>query len=221
LSAAAIIAWIVALGALTWEQVRVWRDTESLWLHAALAEPECSICHLNRGATLVNRMQPEAALTHFVHIITIRPDKEKVYGGVGLALIQLNRAAEAEPHLKRALAKDGFDAGLLNNLGIALSRQGKFQEALPYFRRALVLEPSNIRARSNYAAALAGSGRIDLGLTEFHRAAQEDAFAVEPRIGLVRAYLQKGDVMEAAKQFTILRQLHPKAAERLAELLAP
>jgi protein O-mannosyl-transferase len=218
IAAAAITMWILALGALTWEQVAVWRNTQSLWLHAALVEPECSICHQNIGALLVNEGNSRAALTHFAHIVAIRPDREKVYGGIGLALLQMDRAADAEPNLKRAVARDGSDVGLLNNMGMALSRQGKFEEAIPYLRRALALDDSNLKARANLGAALAGSGRLDAGLREFHRAAAQDAFAVEPRLGLVRAYLEKRDLAEARKHYTILRQLHPKAAVRLAQL---
>jgi Flp pilus assembly protein TadD len=208
---AAMVAWIFALGALTWDQVRVWRSTESLWTHAAVVEPECSICQNNVGSMLVNAGNSRAALVHFAQTITLRPDREKVYGGIGLALIQLGRVADAEPYLKRALDKDGSDVGLLNNIGIALVRQGKFEQAIPYLRRALVLDPVNMRARCNLAAALAGSGQLEAGLRQFERAAAQDAYAEEPRIGLVHAYLQTGNVAEARKHYTILRQLHPKA----------
>jgi Flp pilus assembly protein TadD len=211
-----MVAWIIALGVLTWDQVRVWRSTESLWTHAALAEPECSICENNVGSMLVNSGNSRAALIHFAQTITLRPDREKVYGGIGLALIQLGRVADAEPYLERALAKDGFDVGVLNNMGIALVRQGKFEQAIPYLRRALVQDPVNLRALCNLGAALAGSGHLEAGLKQFERAAQVDAFAEEPRIGLIQAYLQQGNIAEARKHYTILRQLHPKAPMTVA-----
>jgi Tfp pilus assembly protein PilF len=217
----AMIAWVVVLGALTWDQVRVWRSTESLWFNAAFAEPECSICHNNVGAYLVNEGRVEAAFEHFNQTLALRPDRDKAHAGIGLALIKLDRSAEAEGHLKRALAKDQYDATILNNLGIALSRQGKFAEAIPYLRRALVVDPANLMARANLGAALAGTGQLDAGLREFHRAAARDAFAVEPRVGLVRVYLEQGNVAEARKHYTILRQLHPAVAKPLAHLFAP
>jgi Tfp pilus assembly protein PilF len=220
LAAAAIAVWVIFLGALTWDQVRVWRNTESLWLHAALVEPECSICQNNIGALLVNEGNSKAALPYFVQSIAFRPDREKAYGGIGLVLIQLDRAAEAEPYLRRALAKDGSDVGLLNNMGTALLRQGKFEEAIPYLRRALVLDPVNLRARSNLGAALAGSGQLEAALQQFHRAAEQDAYSAEARIGLVRAYLEKGDAVQARKHFTILRQLHPRTAAPFAHHFA-
>ena len=208
----AVTVWIAALGALTWDQVRVWRNTESLWLHAAMAEPECSICHNNVGAHLVNQGHAEAALVHFEQTLALRPDRPKAYAGMGLALVQLSRSAEAEAHLKRALTADGYDVSVLNNMGIALIRQGKFEQAIPYVRRALVIDPANLLARSNYGLALAGAGRLKAALEQFHRAAAMDAWAVEPRIGLMRAYLETGQHAEARKHYDILRQLHPKLA---------
>jgi len=220
LATAVIVAWVVALGALTWDQVRVWRDTESLWMNAAMAEPECSICHNNVAAYLVNTGRVEAAFEHFNRTLLLRPDREKAYAGIGLALIKLDRSADAEVHLKRALAKEPYDATILNNIGIALSRQGKFAQAVPYLRRAIVVDPSNLLARSNLGAALAGTGQLNAALREFHRAAAIDAFAVEPRIGLVRVYLEQGNRVEARKHYTILRQLHPTAAASLAQLFS-
>jgi len=220
LATAAMIAWVVVLGTLTWDQVRVWRNTESLWFNAAFAEPECSICHNNVGAYLVNEGRVEAAFEHLNLTLTLRPERDKAHAGIGLGLIRLDRSAEAESHLKRALAKDQHDTTILNNLGIALSRQGKFAEAVPYLRRALVIDPSNQLTRANLGAALAGTGQLDAAAREFHRAAARDAFAVEPRVGLVRVYVQQGKLEEARKHYTILRQLHPKDAEQLAYLFS-
>jgi Flp pilus assembly protein TadD len=109
---------------------------------------------------------------------------------------------------------------LLNNVGMALIRQSKFEEAMPFLRRALVLEPTNLTALANLGAALAGTGHLDAALQQFHRAAELDPYAAEPRLGLVRAYLEKGNTVEARKHYTILRQLHPKFAVRFAHQFA-
>jgi Flp pilus assembly protein TadD len=101
---------------------------------------------------------------------------------------------------------------ILNNLGIALIRQGKFEQAIPYVRRALVIDPGNLLARSNYGMALAGAGQLKPALEQFHRAVAIDAYAAEPRIGLMRAYLESGNRAEARKHYNILRQLHPNLA---------
>src|SRR5262249_32511488 len=55
LAAAAAAAWIVGLGSLTWHQVQVWRDTETLWRFAVESDPECSICQSNLGGSFYHR----------------------------------------------------------------------------------------------------------------------------------------------------------------------
>jgi Flp pilus assembly protein TadD len=217
---ATVVAWIAVLGVLAWDQVRVWRNTESLWLHAVMAEPECSICHNNVAAHLVNRGNLEAAAVHFAQTLALRPDRDKAHAGIGLALIQLDRSAEAEVHLKRAIATDPFDVSVLNNMTIALIRQAKFDQAIPFARRVLVLQPENVLFRSNYGTALAGAGQLKAALEQFHRAAVIDAYASEPRIGLVRGYLESGNHVEARKHYNILRQLHPKLAGPFAHHFA-
>jgi len=136
-------------------------------------------------------------------------------GGLGLALIQLNRPADAEGPLRRAIADAPSEHSPLNNLGIALNQQGRFAEALPYLRRALVLDPRNVTIRSNLGGALAGLGRTDEAIAQFRRAREQDPFADEPLSGLVLAYRDKGNVVEMRKHLTMLRQLHPDTARNL------
>jgi tetratricopeptide (TPR) repeat protein len=215
--AGALGALLLSLAALTWLQVQVWRDSESLWTHAMLVTPECSICHDNYGAAIVNRERKDpsetlVAIDHFMRALSLKPDREKPYGGLGLALIQLNRPAEAEGPLRRAVAKFPKDSGPLNNLGMVLNQQGRFAEAEPFLRRAVALNERNVVARANLGGALAGMGRYDEAIAEFRRAAEEQPFAVEPRLGLVLAYRDTGQTPEMRKHLTILRQLHPDAA---------
>src|SRR5258708_29364731 len=54
-SCAALGVLLAGLGTLTWMQVQVWRDTESLWTHPTYPTPPRSICHVHYSALLVNR----------------------------------------------------------------------------------------------------------------------------------------------------------------------
>src|SRR5438309_1258531 len=220
-SCAALGVLLAGLGTLTWMQVQVWRDTESLWTHAIYATPECSICHDNYGAVLVNRspIRPaelRIAIEHFQQALVLKPDREKPYGGLGLALIHLERPRDAEAALRRALDVKPAEIAAFNNRGHALNEQGRFAEAIPYLRRAVTLDEHNVVARANLGAALVGVGRLDEAITEVRRAADEEPFAEAPRIVLVRAYGKAGKTTEMHKQLTILRQLHPTTARAVA-----
>src|SRR5262249_11216327 len=54
-AAVAAVAWIIALGTLTWHQVQIWRDSETLWNFAVDADPRCSICQVNLGTMFSHR----------------------------------------------------------------------------------------------------------------------------------------------------------------------
>src|SRR2546428_13992752 len=108
-SCAALGVLLTTLAALTWLQVQVWRDSESLWTHAMLVTPECSICHDNYGAAIVNRERKDPsdaliAIGHFLRALALKHDREKPYAGLGLALLQLNRPLDPEPPPRRAAA---------------------------------------------------------------------------------------------------------------------
>ena len=217
----ALGALLMSLAALTWQQVQVWRDTESLWTHAMYATPECSICHDNYGALIVNRLPVRPgdaliAIEHFQQALTLRPDRDKPYGGLGLALIQLSEPREAEAALRRAVVATPKDVGAFNNLGFALNQQRRFGEAVPYLRRAVELDRRNVVARTNLAEALVGIKRVDEAITELRQASAEQPYAPEPRIGLILAYRAAGATAEMQKHLTILRQLHPVAGRDLA-----
>jgi len=220
-SCAALGVLLAGLGTLTWMQVQVWRDTESLWTHATYATPECSICHVNYGAVLVNRSmirhtELTAAIEHFQQALALKPDRQNPYGGLGLVFIHLERPREAEAALRRALDVKPAEIATFNNLGHALNEQGRFAEALPYLRRALIFDEHHVVARTNLGAALLGLGRLDEAIGELRRAAEQDPFAEAPRIVLVRAYRKAGETVEMQKQLTILRQLHPATARAVA-----
>jgi protein O-mannosyl-transferase len=218
---AAIGTLLVTLAFLTWMQVQVWRDTESLWMHATSATPECSICHNNYGTLLVNRSASGSwerllAVEHFQQALMLKPERNKPYGGLGVALLGMKRPREAEQALRRVVAEEPKNIAVLNNLGLALNEQGRFRDAIPFLRRAVALDEHHPVIRANLGHALLGSGRVDEAIGELHRATDEWPFQLEPRKVLVLAYREAGNRVEMRKQLTILGQLHPFAAQDLA-----
>ena len=220
-SGVAVAALLATFSVLTWSQVQVWRNPESLWMQATYAEPDCSICHTNYAAILVSRrdVSPSTqvmAMEHFHQALMLKPDYVKVYGGIAVVLLQRGRYAEAEAALRRAVTREPNDVGLNNNLGFALRQQGRFAEAVPYLRHGVSVDEHNVLARANLGQALVGSGHLEEGLAELRRAADEDPYAPEPRIGLVLAYRKARNTVQERKQLAILRQLHPAAVRDLA-----
>ncbi|RMH05628.1 MAG: tetratricopeptide repeat protein [Nitrospirae bacterium] len=73
---------------------------------------------------------------------------------LGLALLDLGRAREAQMQFEQALRIRPNIPEVINHLGSALAQQGKNEEARTQFERAITLRPNYARARYNLAKLL-------------------------------------------------------------------
>ena len=126
LMATAVVV-LAVLGAGTWRQGRVWHDSETLWRWAVSVDPECALRHNSLGSALA----------------------------VGAPSNPI-AVAEAETHLRRAIALRPERDDTYNNLGGTLALQGRFSEVIPLLRRVLRLDQGLDNARRDLALALDG-----------------------------------------------------------------
>jgi tetratricopeptide (TPR) repeat protein len=108
---------------------------------------------------------------------------------LGDLLLHVDRFAEAEARLRRALALDRASAPAYTSLGMALARQRRFGAARQSLRRAIALAPGSHLAHYYYAYALSREEMEDEQTASEYspevagemRAALERAIALEPR----------------------------------------
>ena len=152
-------AWITWLGALTWWQVQVWRDTDTLFLYTLAVEPDCGWCHAQYGGTLGNRGDFAAAIPHLQRAADLRPHRGRDQAHAGQAYLRGGRAGDALPYLQRAvtLQPDNLDA--VTYLGLALLEVGRAADAVPHLERARAARPEAPEPRLALARALALLGR--------------------------------------------------------------
>lgn len=153
MAAGIVVVWIAGLASLTWFQVPVWRNTETLWRHALELDPTCSLCHNQLGAELGNRGDLVPAVSHFEQALARRPDDAGLHGNLGLALLKTGRAAQAIPHFVRRLERNPADGETRVHLGVALILVGQVDEATVELRQAVSRNPGHARARYELARA--------------------------------------------------------------------
>jgi tetratricopeptide (TPR) repeat protein len=156
---AAAAVWLLCLAALTWSQLQIWRDTNTLFTYELELEPDCAWCHAQYGSVLGNRGHLDAALPHLIRAAELRPESFNNHANVGLAFLRVGRAAEAVPSLQRAVAlkPDYIDA--VTNLGLALVAVERAADALPYLERASDARPSAPGPRLGLVQAYNALGR--------------------------------------------------------------
>jgi tetratricopeptide (TPR) repeat protein len=198
---APVAVLVLALGVATWRQAHIWRDTASLWRHAVEATPDCAVCQVNHGDTLLGAGQPEAAVVHYRRAVLLRPDGIGPYARLGQALEVLGRRAEAIEWYRVGLTQRPEALSLRVVLAEALVRDGRLGEAV---------------------AALDGASRVhEPGalVRFFEAAARRRPEAPVPRAGLVRGWLALGERERARGELDVLRRLHPALAAAVAARL--
>jgi len=96
-------AVVLVLIALTVQQVRVWRDSLSLWSHAVALEPANRLARINLGGAYVEQGRLPDAIVQYSEALRLSRDKAPWYAVLGWLYARSGRVDEALPFLVEAL----------------------------------------------------------------------------------------------------------------------
>jgi cytochrome c-type biogenesis protein CcmH/NrfG len=94
---------VVILIMLTVQQVRIWRDSLSLWSHAVALEPANRLARINLGAAYVEQGRTPEAIAQYTEVLRLSRDKAPWYAVLGWLYARSGRVADALPFLVEAL----------------------------------------------------------------------------------------------------------------------
>ena len=153
-------------------QASLWRDSQTLWMHALKVNPHNYVAHNNLGLVLGSSGQVESALTHFRRALDIRPTYVEAYNNIGTALSRMGRMREAIVEYEKAHELRPDLPEVQNNLATALAQSGRVSESIPHFRKAVELSPRFADAHANLGNALLLTGQIRDALPHLQRAVE-------------------------------------------------
>ena len=210
--AAAVGAGLLALAAMTWQQTKIWRDTETLWLRALSVAPS-SVAHSNVGLTLARRGDTKGAIPHYHEAIRLRPVFAEAWNNLALAQAQQGDVAGAESSLREAVRLKPRFATAWSNLGMMRARQGRSGEAVAAYREALRLQPDHADAHGNLGATLDAQGQGEEALRHLREAARlrPDSADAQSNVGIFHA--RHGDLPGATRYFEETLRLRPDSPE--------
>ena len=144
--AGAVLVWLVALAALTIPQIRIWKDSVTLWRHAADVEPDSDIPIFYLGWSLVEAGRFDEARAHFERSLTRVPAelpalRAQFLFHLGIVEQRAGRVADAETRLRDALRLDPQHPAAWIRLGTVLWTAGRKEEAEQAWARAVSLAP--------------------------------------------------------------------------------
>jgi Tfp pilus assembly protein PilF len=195
---------VAMLGAATWDQSKIWQDSETLWRWAVAIDPECAVCWNNFGTSLTAQKRHPEAESAYRRALRLRPTRATVANNIATALHGQRKDVEAEAMLRQALTLDPNLTGALANMGALYAQTGRLDESLPYFRRAWAQDPYFSNLGRDYAAAL-------LRLAESER---EAGRTIQAMALLQQTLLVSPADAEARSQLDAMTATRTKAAAR-------
>ncbi len=195
---------LLALGGLALvarDQVRIWKDDESLWRRAARLDPASPSAASNLGSALRAKGRLDEAALQSERALRLKPDFPEAHLNLALIRARQGQGGEAERHFRRALELRPRSAPAHLGLASTLEGQGRPEEAFAHFRKALEIEPRSAGAHNDFGVALARSGRVADALAEFAEAVRLDPGSAQAQNNLALALVQTGKPAEAVVHF--------------------
>lgn len=153
LRAASLLIPIV-LAAVSWQQVRHWRDSASLWERALAAAPGAK-AHLGLGFARRAEGRHDEAIAHFRHVYEIAPTSTRALNELGRTFEAKGDLEAAETLYRQSISMGPHSAKAHLLLGGLLERKGDLEGAIEHYRAALEVRPRMRRARTALDEALA------------------------------------------------------------------
>jgi protein O-mannosyl-transferase len=219
LAVATVTALVVAvLGALTWNQTLVWRNSRTLWERVVAIDPQSAIGRTSLASVLYDEGRVPEAIEHSLRALELDPTDAKAHNAVGMALAREGRFADAVAHYQRAVELSPLDDQPENNWGIALAMQGDAEGAIRHYQRALSLNPDNAGAQVNWGTALVRLNRTDEAIPHFRDALTIRRDYAEAHHNWGVALARASRFAEAAQHFRAALDIDPSHAEARAYL---
>jgi tetratricopeptide (TPR) repeat protein len=211
LVAGTAVCVIAILGVLTWRQVGVWHDTETLWTHALAASP-ASRAHENLGDLYQDRGQIDRAAAHYERLVQMRPSYGPGHLYLGATRAQQGRPEEAMREYEEAARLMPDSAVPYYNMGLALVALRRPAEAIERYRQAVKIVPSYADAHNNLGLLLTDEGKLDEAVTHLREAVALRPESAGYRSNLGLALARQGRGGEALEELARAVDLDPRDA---------
>jgi len=144
---------------LTENQLRFWRDSQTLFTHALAVTRDNDVARINLGVALEQQGQYNEALAEYRKAEQLTPKRFQVHNDLGNLLADMDKPAEALAEYQEAVRLKPELPLLHDDLGSMLAKLGRFNKAMGEFTNAMRLDPDYPWPHFEMAKALLQQGR--------------------------------------------------------------
>lgn len=204
---------LIVVGLLTWRQVPIYKDRETLWRETLRRNPNAPIAHNNLGFILQEQGKIDEAISHYRQAIRLDPNNDKAHSNLALALVSQGKLEEAVDQYRHQLRIKPNDVNAHINIGNALLSLGRLQEAESHLRRALQINHEDAEAHNNLAALLVSQGKLDEAIDHLRQALRLRPDDARTHANLGKVLATQGQLDMAIDEFRQALRIDPEFAD--------
>jgi tetratricopeptide (TPR) repeat protein len=194
-------------------QLSYWRDTRTLFEHAAKVTERNYMAVTLLGSLLAKEGKFEEAIEHYRQALEWEPNYAEAHFFVGHALDQQGKLDAAIVEYSKALWYKPTQEQAHIYLGVALAKQNKTLEAASQYEAALKINPESAQAHNNLAKLLHLQGRLDEAANHYRAALKLDRGLAQAHNNFGILLLEKGKPAESTTELREALRLNPNDLE--------
>jgi tetratricopeptide (TPR) repeat protein len=209
---------LTMLAMMTWNQIKYWRNSETLFRRALAVTQRNFVAHYNLGYVLRAQHRNQEAAEHFQACLQIEELYAPAHEHLADALAATGQFEEAIIHYQRAIELNLEVRNLAqtyNNLGSALAKLGRLDQAINAYERSIERNPSKAQVHFNLGEALLHARKYQEAATSYRNALRLDDRMTDAHVGLGRALAVLGQIQAALDQFDQALGMDPNHQDAL------
>ncbi len=194
-------AYLVFISIRTNAQIKIWKNSETLWTNTITKYKDVVIAYSNRGSYYQKEQRLDEALADFNEALRLRPDHPetlinrsdlyRVKGQYDLALADCNKAISVRPD---------YPGGYINR-GIVYCITGKYDAGFNDFNKVISLQPDYPNSYCNRGNLYDMKGLLDSALADYTKAISLKADYSEAFYNRGKTYMKKNNYDAALSDF--------------------
>jgi tetratricopeptide (TPR) repeat protein len=211
--AAPIVAMSLTLIIISSFQLRYWKNSQTLFAHAAHVTRNNHMAITLLGSLLAKEGKLDEAMEHYRTALRYQPNYPEAHFFLGNALDLKGDLEGAIAEYRQALWFKPTQEQTHLFLAAALAKQAKTEEAITHYLAALKLNPESAIAHQNLARLLQTEGRLDEAIDHYFCAIRLAPSLAQAHNNLGVLLLQNGRLAEGTVQLREALRLNPGNVE--------
>ena len=213
------VAVILACAVKTDAQVKVWKNSITLFSHVLAIDPRGEAPNFSMGIAYMSQGKYAEAQEYFERALTYNPSRPLILSYSALCMMRTMMQTHdrrdlplAEQRLEQALRIAPDDPDALTDMALWHALVGRPKDEETYSRKVIAAFPDFVTARLYLADSLLAQNNLDEAAQEYRQALAMEPDNYDAHDGLGFVLVKRGKTQEALKEFRLSLASNPNQA---------